>query len=491
MNQKNWMTQLSFYFENCRIRYPDEKLMIVFDIDRTILDVRYMILNILNDYDRRHDTSFFKNLNISKINVHENQVDHLLSQLAIPPEEQQDIFEWYHQKCWTESYLLTAHQPFHGVLEVIRWFQLQKNTHVGLNTSRPESIRKETLCSLNQLGQTYKIRFEDSLLNMSSYTWGKHVPKSKVEGIQKFQDKGFRVFAFVDNEAENLSAVEKIDKKREIFLLHANTLFDSKRVSLPFYAAKGDNYDLTALIPKKSLPKQVQFVWQGINDEDNLRQFLASDIRWGECDLRMAPKNKEVALRHDPFWKTPFEPENKFFPLDALLNRISQTDKSIKFDLKEGGPLIDHLIEAIDDHKIDPARLWFHGDSDIVHETGFKTLSMAYPKALLQTSVDFLAPIILSKPEEARATLNVYTSWGVSRFLLDWRIKYMRALFEKMEAWHFKTDIGNVHNLEEFLEAILLMPSSITADFNFPKWQYFGRGAGQNGRHHEYTEMCI
>jgi hypothetical protein len=28
------------------------------------------------------------------------------------------------------------------------------------------------------------------------------------------------------------------------------------------------------------------------------------------------------------------------------------------------------------------------------------------------------------------------------------------------------------------------MPRSITADFNFPKWNYYGRGNGENGHHH-------
>lgn len=491
MNEKNWMTQLSFYFENCRRHHPEEKLMIVFDIDGTILDMRYMILNVLTAYDRKHQCAYFRDLDISKIKIHENQLEELLSQMDIPSEQHPPILNWYHQQCWAEAYLLSAHQPFNGVLEVIRWFQLQENTVVGLNTGRPESIRKETLASLNQIGKTYKVQFEDTLLHMSPYPWGEQIPKAKVEGIRKFQAAGFRVFAFIDNEPENLKAIEKIDRKREIFLLHANTLFDSKRVTLPFYAVKGSTYDLTALIPKKSLPKHVQFVWQGVNDETNIRQFLASDIQWGECDLRMTPTGNRLALRHDPFWKTPFESEDHWLSLDTLLNRISRTGKSLKFDLKEGGILIDHLIEIIDSHKIDPSRLWFHGDADIVQETGFKTLSMTYPKATLQTSVDFLAPLILSNPKEAKATLNAYASWGVRRFLLDWRIKYMRPLFEKMEEWDFQTDICNVHNLEEFLEAVLLTPTSITADFNFPKWSYFGRGSGENGQHHEYTEMSI
>jgi hypothetical protein len=32
----------------------------------------------------------------------------------------------------------------------------------------------------------------------------------------------------------------------------------------------------------------------------------------------------------------------------------------------------------------------------------------------------------------------------------------------------------------------MLLPRSVTSDFNFPEWHYFGRGAGRGGRYHRY-----
>ena len=37
------------------------------------------------------------------------------------------------------------------------------------------------------------------------------------------------------------------------------------------------------------------------------------------------------------------------------------------------------------------------------------------------------------------------------------------------------------------MRAVLLEPRSITADFNFPEWHYYGRGSGQKGQYHEYS----
>jgi len=55
-----------------------------------------------------------------------------------------------------------------------------------------------------------------------------------------------------------------------------------------------------------------------------------------------------------------------------------------------------------------------------------------------------------------------------------------------MDRWGLDVNIYGVYDLESFLKAVLLMPCSVTSDFNFPKWYYFGRGAGQAGTYYEY-----
>ena len=51
------------------------------------------------------------------------------------------------------------------------------------------------------------------------------------------------------------------------------------------------------------------------------------------------------------------------------------------------------------------------------------------------------------------------------------------------------TDHGNLYgvpDLESFLQAALMLPCSLTADFNFPAWHYYGRGAGEERAYHHY-----
>lgn len=63
----------------------------------------------------------------------------------------------------------------------------------------------------------------------------------------------------------------------------------------------------------------------------------------------------------------------------------------------------------------------------------------------------------------------------------------MHKLLNQLDEWNFDVNVYNVPDLESFLKAALLRPKSITADFNFPKWNYFGRGSGQNWEHDEYA----
>ena len=485
--QKDWMLELAVKYEETRRQYPQDKLIILFDIDGTILDIRYMVLHVLQAFDKEHATHLFQELQVSDIRVHENQVDRLLGELQIPNQEQKQILDWYNHQRWTPEDILHAHNPYRGVLEVIRWFQLQPKTFVGLNTGRPEALRKDTLRSLNELGKEYKVRFSKALIHMNPSGWEQEVENAKVAGVRYFQAAGYRVFAFVDNEPDNLQAVSRIDPSKEILLLHANTLFESKRRSLPAQTAKGKTYDLTELIPEKALPKHIAFVWHGVNDEVNLRQFLASDISWGEFDVRLDPVGSELILRHDSFVDNPLASDEEWLTLDRLLERLHKAGKSAKFDLKAGGTVLDKVLERVDRYDFAATRLWFNGNVEKLQDEGFRRLARAHPKAVLQCPVDFLAPLICSAPETAREMLEMFRTWGINRFSISWETQDMRTFFNQMDKWGFEVNIYEVPDLNSFLEAVLLMPRSITTDFNFPQWHYYGRGSGQDSEQYEYS----
>jgi hypothetical protein len=222
-----WLNRLARQHHMMRRRYPKERLIVVFDIDDTILDLRHMILNVLASFDRCHDTEYFRGLSVGDIGVGETEIHRMMADLWLPEREKQKVMQWFTRHAWSNPVVRRGHRPFPGAMDVIRWLQSQENMSVGLNTGRIEAIRKETLLSLNAIGRAHGVIFHDDLLFMNRYGWGERVAESKVDGMRYFQEQGLRIVGFVDNEPENLQAVAEFDQAGKILLLHADTVCSS------------------------------------------------------------------------------------------------------------------------------------------------------------------------------------------------------------------------------------------------------------------------
>jgi beta-phosphoglucomutase-like phosphatase (HAD superfamily) len=480
----DWMWELAVHYERMRRAYPDDELCIVFDIDGTILDVRYLVAHALVAYDRAHDTEYFQGLRAEDVTVHEDRIDELLADLALPAAVRADVLAWYAEHLWSPEAILAANRPYQGALGVIRWFQLQPATCVALNTGRPEQIRDLTLQSLNALGKAYRVAFRSDLLCMNPYGRGRRVADSKVACLRQFQARGLRVVAVVDNEPAIIQAMAAADQTHEILFLHADTIFESQRVVTP-RTVQGTTYDLAELVSEEELRHRVQFVWHGVNDEANLRQFLASDVQWAECDVRRDPLDRLV-LRHDAFEETPWHRAEHPFRLETCLRALHEQQRSVKLDLKEAGAVVDRVLGIVATIGFDDGSLWFNGTIEALCEPGIRHLAEAHPGATISVPVDFLGPLLLAAPTLAGEVLDTLRSWGVNRWSLDWQTPRIRELIDRLEEWGCDVNIYGVPDLEAFLEASLLLPKSVTADFNFPDWHYFGRGAGQHRAYYRY-----
>ena len=238
-----WMNKLSYHYQKMRHLFPDDKLIVIFDIDGTIVDTRYMVLHSLNSYDRVHGTSYFEDMDVSHITMHEDRVDDLLETLDLPPSVREQVSDWFRVTRRDNTGLIESHRPYRGVMEVMRWFQLQPNTYVGLNTGRNENLRQDTLRSLNILGTEYKVEFEGRLLFMNQGLPDRSTPQVKVDGINYFRNLGYRVFAMIDNEPENLAAISGMPTAEDVMLLHADTMFLSQRQRLPQASISGSVFD--------------------------------------------------------------------------------------------------------------------------------------------------------------------------------------------------------------------------------------------------------
>lgn len=461
----SWMRQLASHYERMRTAFPTEHLIVLFDIDGTIVDLRHMVLRLLREYDQNQGTSYFRSLGLSDINVNENQLETLLGAMShLSDDIRSDVTRWYRKRYWESDVMLESHRPYSGVMEVMRWFQIQPGTSVGINTARTERLREDTVRSLNALGSEFKVHFRNDLVYMSPYPWDKEIECTKCEGIRYFQDRGYRVVAFIDNEPANLEAVAQMDGADDILLLHADTLFETARSRLPRTTVSGDTYDITELASPEALPRHVQFVWHGVNDRESLDRFFSSDVQWCEAAVRTDPATSELVLSPDPIDESvPIA----LLELAELLDGSFAVGRSVKLDIMENGTTLSKLLTQVKSRGEDFPELWFSASVDVLGEDGFRTLRREFPNAVIQCPVDFMAPLILAMPKEAQRILATVSDWGVNRVSINWKNLLRRQVLDALESWGYEINIYNIPDLESFLKAALLLPTSLTADFNF------------------------
>ena len=250
----------------------------------------------------------------------------------------------------------------------------------------------------------------------------------------------------------------------------------------------GRHPHLRPLIGEADLPDRVELAWHGVNDRANLRHFLASPVRWGECDVRRDPQGR-LALRHDPFGGTgaplPGGPPAAPLMADEFLRAALAAGKAVKLDIKQPD-IDDELSELVGRSGAAGHDLWFNGRVDVLGRDAFRRLRRAWPAATVQCPIDMLAPAIVATPDRARAALDELAAWGIDRFSLAWGTGPTALLLDHIDRWGHEVNLYAIGDLDEFLRAVMLLPRSVTADFNFPEWHYFGRGAGRGGRYHRY-----
>ena len=482
----NWMAALAAHHARMRRQYPTDELLILFDIDGTILDLRHMIFFLLMRYDREHGTDHFRDLSLTDIDVHEYVIDQFLQRLDLDEAARHEIEEWYRARYWSPEIIATAHYAFDQVFDVIRWLQIQPQTSVGLNTGRLAYMRSDTLAALNRMGEAHGVHFLNELFHMRPDDWADGVATSKVQGVAQVQALGYRVIAFIDNEPGNLAAVAQCQGADDILLLHPDTIYLSPLDLLPPTAMSGEAYNLADLITEDALPPQVELVWHGVNDPINLRQFLASPIRWAELDVNLDPDGASLILRHDTFAERPLVDGERWLTLDAALAACNQWQKAVKLDFKVGGAWIEQSLALVDRYGLPAEQLWFNGDLSILDELLVRELAARYPGAVIQAPIGFLRHQ-LDQPTELRAAVAELARWGMNRFSLNWQHRETRPMSHLLMAWGYEVNLYGIPDLPAFLEAILLLPNAITCDFNFPAWGYYGRGSGHTGHYIEYT----
>jgi hypothetical protein len=260
--RRNWMLALARHYAHLRSAYPTERLLVVFEIDGPIVDQRQLVRRRLLDYDRVHGTDHFRGVEVAEVEVDAGNLERCLIRRGLPAMVRRDVVDWYRQQPSSPEHVPGTERPYPGVLEVIRWFQLQSSNFVALNTSRPEQLRADTLRSLNAPGRDLRVELDRDLLHMNESGHVGDGATSKIEGLRASTRAGYRPVAFVDHDPAVIRAMLEADEAGDILFLQTRTTSRSPQLTGPRTAA-GRHFDLKTLFGENDLPAQVQLIWHG------------------------------------------------------------------------------------------------------------------------------------------------------------------------------------------------------------------------------------
>jgi len=368
-------------------------------------------------------------------------------------------------------------------LKVLRWFQIQQNGLAGVSIER-QHLDKSTLYKrIKKYGRNTRLNIQNDqflVLNRGSKSEEPHLYENYTSNDQK-------VIGIIRLTEGNEQIRLHIDERE---ILHIDVGISAGEIGQKRFAAERlkKQFGLKYLIPESDLPESIIPCWHGINDPENLAQFIESDYTWGEVDVRISPFTRRLITRHDSHFISRFTESEQIQYFEHVLKAFKENGKKIKIDFKRGFWVVDRVIQLLDKHGFRDDMVWFHGSVRVLRVNGYRKLARRYPDALLQATVDRFVPLILWFPVAGKFIVDRLAGFGVNQYLLSWQSWYKDNIISKLNEWGYLVNLYKVRNLEEFLNAALFLPASITADFNFPEWGYYGRGSGQNMQWYEYPE---
>lgn len=477
-----WLRALSRHVTQARLDHPEDELLVLFDIDGTLLDFRAGLVDLLERFDEEHGSALFAGVRPEEVRLEEAHLRRLFEARGVPHHLRRELLARAERLGWSPRAVLGAHQPFLGMLEILRWFQSQPQVHVAFITERPEERQEETLQALSTLGATYGLRFPEELLftggsiagpGMSSastaalLTPGAAEPvqanagagpapaaspesaraASKVDGVQHYQRRGFRVVAVVDDHADHLEAIRSKHGRPDLLLVQTKGLASA----------------LPPLVERRGEAAVPQVIWRGLEDLAGLGHFLGSPMQWAELPLERSPAGELVVARRRAVGRQ--------LVLEEILASFAQCGKGLRLHLTEGGALLSRTLFALRQSGFPAERIQFSLAPDTLGRAGFQRVLEELPGAARSAPIGFLSVVAAIAPEQARAVLEQLRAWSVERVSIALADPHRKVLEQLASEAGFAVELDAGDDLADYLAALSGSPRAVLSEFACEGWR--------------------
>ena len=467
---KERLSILVSHLERMRSKYPDDRLLMLLDFEGSVFDLTSLLPPLLCDFDANMDAELSGRIRVKPQPTATNRLEDLLATRALTSSEIRRVRAWYNSNYSLAGSDFDELRTFEGVLPLLSWLQTQPNVFVGIATSRPEELRQDTRAFLRRAAARARIALQDPLLAMTPSRPFNERTSGLAANTRYFQEQGFRIFAVAGVCETDAALLNEIDAQREILVLPFGPVFAQPKKlttenTVDATTPDAAHDDKQEGFNQNEIPGGIDLAWTRVNDMHTLHNFLDSPIRWAEMDVFQDPISRDLILRRNSFEQTPLQRHEDILLLEVCLYKCRRHGRGIKLDFKEGGDLVDRVIEVVRAHDFPDCDLWFNGHVERFHEDGFRRLSEAFPEAAIQCPIHFMEATIMETPNKALEILMMLKSWGVRRFSINWLTQNKRTMIDCLTRWGFEVNIYNVPNHESFVQALHLLPRSISTDF--------------------------
>jgi hypothetical protein len=201
----------------------------------------------------------------------------------------------------------------------------------------------------------------------------------------------------------------------------------------------------------------IELVWHRLNREHDLRHFFRSAVHWAECDARIEPSG-DIVLSHSPGTRGDR-------PFAEWIAEVASAGRGAKIDLKEGGPVLEAVLDIVGSTSIHEEDLWFNCAAEIIGgRPGFDAISNAHPLARISVPVDTLASWLLVCPDRGLDLLAELRTWGVDRLSVSVQTLAFQEVVQLLKQSGWATNVWDVSREAQLSDAIGARPQSITAD---------------------------
>lgn len=220
------------------------------------------------------------------------------------------------------------------------------------------------------------------------------------------------------------------------------------------------------------LPAHVQFARSGINTINELEKFVFSENRWAGIDVRLDTVNDSLIVRKEPFEKKPPSANEEFIPFEECLGKLYSNNKAAQINI-EGGHVVEKIINTLSGEDVRDHYLWFNAGIDCLTGHQFINLSVNFPGSVIQCNTDFIVPLIREAPDNALKILDSLSAWGVNRFSFNWDLIREKQVVDFMNDNGYEVNFYNIADLDNLVRAILMLPRSVTYDFDMSESDQF------------------